>query len=95
MKSSEREMVQDALRAKIDPSAIVCRIEAEDETDTFGTVAYARDDDYHPFIVHRWATHDTAGEPIPDAPHFWAGWYGGDPTAWAHDFERRAKTSWD
>ena len=92
--SNKRDLVQTFLRDRIDPSVVVVRIIAEDDTDTSGLVAYVRDDDFHPFIVHRWATHYDTGRPREDGFMAWSGWYGGDPRAWVKDFERRAGTQW-
>lgn len=57
-----RERLQALIRGRIEPSAIVTDF-TESEPGT-GIVAWVRDVDYEPFVTHRWATLDTAGNPI-------------------------------
>ena len=69
------------------PIIVVDFMEAE-PLGGWGVVAYVRDDDYEPFVVHRWATVAYNGEAIPF--RLWSGGYYDHAQHWMLDFVERS-----
>ena len=84
MAPSDRDLLQRALRDKVEPSAIVVAVVITDPDE--GVVAWVRDDDYEPLITHRWGRHRdmTDGGPL-----FFSGVYTNNAREWIEDFEQR------
>lgn len=82
------EVVEDIIRRKIDPHAVV--VQLRQDGDGFGVVLYTRTGYDDRYVVHRWATKDTAGEPIPGGMLYSGGYH---ETYWdaVADFDARPR----
>ena len=91
--------MEQLLREKLDPNATLLSLAG----DTHGLVQWSRADTYAgghtedgtglrvetEYIVHRWATERTDGEPVEGGVMFWSGFYTESRTEAGNDFMNR------
>lgn len=74
----------------IDPSARLTTLSIS-EDGTHGVVLWKRDQPREQrFVVHRWATHYTDGQPVPAGVMFWSGGYYATLEEASQDMRERA-----
>jgi hypothetical protein len=84
------ETVQDGIRANVDPTGRLISMSV-DPMGTHGVVLWKRDQpSEQQFVVHRWATTYTDGQPVPGGVMFYSGGYYGTLEEANEDLKARA-----